>query len=281
MLRPPAVALMALVLVPAAQAETPPAPGAARKLQAGLGTSVNPLGLQSTFELSWRRPLSESSHPLLADAHVSYGFGSRLTPAYGRAGAWVELAPLSIFEVRAGVEPVGYFGTFHSLLPFGSYDDPFDEDARKARGAGEPGVAARAYVAPALKARAGRLLFRSRAEVEWWKADAPGPFFYEPLRDTLLRADGDVLIASETVLLWAVREDGPRKLLLGPVHDLTVVPDAPQNRRQDVGLMGIWGLGSRRLGLKEPVVFAKVVRYVEEPNREGQFGAQLAVGFGF
>ena len=278
MLRPPAVAL---VLVPAAQAETLPAAATARKLQASLGTSMNPLGLQNTFELSWRRPLSESSHPLLADAHLSYGLSSRLTPAYGRAGAWVELAPLSILELRAGVEPVGYFGSFHSLLAFDSYDDAFDEDTRKAREAGQAALAARVYVAPTLKARAGRLLFRSRAELEWWKADAPGPFFYEPFRDTLLRAEGDTLVASETVVLWTVWDQGPKRLLLGAVHDLTVVPDAPQNRRQDVGLMGVWGLGSRRLGLKDPVLFAKVVRYLEDPNREGQFGAQLAVGFGF
>jgi hypothetical protein len=279
MLKAPAVALMAIALVPAAYAETLEAPDFTRKLQTSLGASMNPLGVQNAWELSWSRPLSGSSHPLLADAHVSLGLSSRLTPAYGRAGAWVEVAPLSILEVRVGAEPVGYFGTFHSLQPFDSYDDAFDEDARKARPGAEAGLAARVYVAPALKAKAGRLLFRSRAELEWWKASAPGPFFYEPFRDTLLRSSGDGLIATETLLLWSMWDDGQKKLLLGPVHDLTLVPDARQNRRQDVGLMGVWGLGPHKLGLQDPVVYVKLVRYIEEPNRDGQLGAQVAVGF--
>jgi hypothetical protein len=278
--RPPAVALVALALVPAAQAEVPAASGFARSAQASLSGSLNPLGVQNTVELAWRRPLSSSASPLLANAHLSLGVSSRLTPAYGRAGAWVELAPLSILEVRAGAEPVGYFGTFHSLLPFAGYDEPFDDDTRKSRPGAEAGLAARLYLSPAVKARVGRLLVRSRADFERWSASAPGPFFYEPFRDTLLRSSGDALVASETLLLWSLWDDGRRKLLLGPVHDLTLVFDAPQNRRQDLGLLGIWGLGGTRFGLREPVVFVKVVRYLEEPNREGRVAAQVAVGFG-
>jgi hypothetical protein len=270
-------ALTALVMVPLARAEEP-APPFTRRLQASLGGSLNPLGLQNTGEASWSRPLSRSRRALLAGSHLAFGFSHRVTPAYARAGAWVELAPLSVLELRAGAEPVGYFGTFRSLQSFESYGDPFDEDSRRARGGASRGAALRLYAAPAVKARVGRLLLRSRAEAEWWTASAPGPFFYEPSRDTLLQASGDTLLASETVALWSLWERDGGKLLAGPVHELAVVRGAPQNRRQDVGLVGIWGLGARRLGLHDPTVFVKVVRYVEDPNREGQVAAQIALG---
>jgi hypothetical protein len=279
MIQRTAVVLCAIALASAAQAETLGSPGFARELRGSLGLSSNPLGLQQNLDLSWSRPLSASGSALRRDAHLSFGLSGRLTPAYARAGAWAELAPLSVLEVRAGVEPVGHFGTFHSLLPYSGYDDAFSDEARRARDGAQAGIAARAYVAPAVKARAGRLLIRGRAELERWTAHAPGPFFYEPSRDTLLKSSGDTLAATETVVLWSFRDDGSRRLLAGPIHELTVVPNAPENRRQDVGLVAVCGLGERRFGLPGPVVFAKLVRYLEDPNRQGGLGAQLAVAF--
>src|SRR5262245_28509335 len=279
MIQRTAVLLCAIALAPAARAQTIGSSDSTRELRGSLGFSSNPLGLQNNLDLSWSRPLSGSQSALRRDAHLSFGLSSRLTPAYARAGGWVELAPLSILEVRAGVEPVGHFGTFHSMLAFSGYDDPFSDEARRNRAGAQAGVAARAYLAPTVKARAGRLLIRSRAEVERWVAATPGPFFYEPSRDTLLKSSGDTLAATETVLLWSFRDDGHRRLLLGPVHELMVVPNAPQNRRQDVGVMALCGLGGHRFGLPAPVFFAKLVRYLEDPNRRGGIGAQVAVAF--
>jgi hypothetical protein len=260
-----------------ADAQTPSR--SVRRLDGSLGGSVNPLGVQNQVELWWARPLFSSSSPLLKDAHFSYGLSTRLTPAYLRAGGWVELSPLSVLDLRIGAEPIGYFGTFHHLLPFQGYGDRFDDDTRKARAGARGGGALRLYGSPTVKARVGRLIVRARAEMEWWRASAPGPYFYEPFRDTLLQSSGDAVTATETLALWTLWDNGPRKLLVGPIHDLTVVSGARANRRQDVGLVAIWGLGARRFGLKDPVVFAKVARYLEDPNREGGVAAQLAVGF--
>ncbi len=244
-----------------------------------LSVAVNPLGLQNTLERSWRRRLFESASPLLADAHVSFGVADRLTPAYNRLGVWAEIAPLSIVELRAGIEPVAYFGTFKSLLSFDGYDESFDDDARRARaGAAARAVAGRAYLAPTLRLKAGRVAVRVRAEFEWWKAWTDGPYFYEPARDTLLKADGDAMMVSESVLLYDFGRSGGRRLLAGVVHDLTLVYAASQNRRQDVGILAIVGLGQRVLGLREPTLSAKIFKYVEDPNRKNELGVQLALG---
>lgn len=244
-----------------------------------LGGAVNPVGLQNVLERSWTRPLFASKRTILADAHVAFGAADRLTPAYNRFGVWAELAPLSVLELRAGIEPVAYFGTFKSLLSFPSYDARFDDRARDARGADARfAVAGRAYLSPVLKARLGPIVTRVRADFEWWRARTDGPFFYEPTRDTLLRARSDAMMTSEAVLLWEHVSEGGRKLLVGPVHDMTWVYDAPQNRKQDLGVLGILVLGHRVLGLREPAIYVKIFRYVEDPYKTGELGAQIAIG---
>ena len=245
-----------------------------------LGASLNPLGLQNVLAREWQRPLTSSRRPLLSDAHWSFGVESRVTPAYARVGAWAELAPLSILKLRAGIEPAGYFGTFKSLLAFDGYDSRFDDDARRERGGeARAAFAGRAYLAPTLQLKAGHLAFRARAELEWWKAQIAGPYFYEPARDTLLKAHGDAMMTGESILVYELASSPGRKTLVGVVHDLTLVYAARQNRKQDVGVLAILGLGKRLFGMRELTLQAKVVRYVEDPNRENQIGAQLGIGF--
>lgn len=275
--RPLLAAAAALSFAGLAGAEEPPPPGVTRALRTSLGASLNPAGLQHALDVSVSRPLFSSHSLLLKDAHLAAGASSRLTPAYLRLGPWVELSPLSVLDVRMGVDGIGYFGTFHSLQPFDGYGAPFDDDTRRELDVAETGLAARAYVAPALKARAGRLTFVGRAEFEWWTADAPGPFFYEPFRDTLLRVSSDALVATETMLLWSLRTHEGRELMAGPVHELTEVYDAPANRRQLLGLLVVWGLGPRRLGFAKPVLVLKAARYMEHPNREGGITLQLGL----
>jgi hypothetical protein len=40
-----------------------------------------------------------------SEAHVALGGSTAITPAHARAGAWVEVAPVSVFVVRVGAEP--------------------------------------------------------------------------------------------------------------------------------------------------------------------------------
>jgi hypothetical protein len=243
-----------------------------------LGAGVNPLGLQNAVERTWRRLLTSSANPLLSDAHLAFGLSQTLTPAYGRFGAWAEVAPLTILEVRAGIEPVGYFGTFSSLLPFDSYDARFDDATRKARSKeAAPALAERAYAAPTLKLKFGPVIARAHGELSWWRAGIHGPFFYEPSLDTILKAAGDSLMATDAELLYEVSARDGHRVLVGPVHELTRVFKAPENRREDVGALGVVGLGSRFLGAGTPTLLAKVVYFLDDPHRRHALGAQAAL----
>jgi hypothetical protein len=245
-----------------------------------LGAAVNPIGVQASLERAWSRKLGRSQTPLQKEAHLAFGLAERLTPAYNRVGVWLELAPLSIVEVQVGIEPVVYFGTFKSLLAFDGYAAPFDDDTRDARGSqATSALAGRAYVAPTFKLKLGRVVARGHAELEWWTAAGVGPYFYEPGRDTLLRASGDGMLVTETALLWDAAPGRRSPLYVGAVHDLSHVWAAPRNRKQDAGLMCIAGLGPRLLGLQQPVLYVKLLRHLQDPYRSGQLSAKLALGF--
>ncbi len=260
-----------------AQAQAAPAP-AHREIRGQAGASINNAGLQNTLEVSWIKPLSTSQHPLLSGAHVATGITNVLTPTQMKVGGWIEYSPLSVLDLRAGVDPSAYFGTFDSLMGFGSYHEPFDPDSRKARGGASAGMSARAYLSPTLKWKAGPVVGSSTADVEWWRASGDALFFYEPTRDTVLRANGDRLINTTNVLMyqWAGLSS---PLSVGALHTLAQVSGAPANRIQKLGVIAIKEFASTHFRLPRPRVTIVVARYLEDPSKQDQWTAAIAVGF--
>ncbi|MFI5183600.1 MAG: hypothetical protein ACHQNV_04315 [Vicinamibacteria bacterium] len=262
-------------------ADEAPARTSERLLDEGLGLSVNRLGLQNTLDLAriWR--LSASRNPLVADAHVSLGITHTLTPSYTRLGPWVEVAPLSVFDVRLGAEGAGYFGTFGSLMSFAGYGDSFSDELRNSRkDEAQAGIGSRLYVSPTVKMRVGPVLAASGADFEWWRSNASGPLYYEPSRDTLLKVDGDRLVASSSVVLVQHEMKGRGTIAWGLSHNLTYVFAAPSNRSQRVGVVLLRQFTGRRFGLKAPKVAGQVSYYLYDPTRKGQLTAALGLSMG-
>jgi hypothetical protein len=260
----------------------PDATAQTRELRETFGASVNTIGVQNNLELAWTWKLSSSTNPLLKDAHVAAGLTDSLSPAYNRLGAWVELSPLSILDLRAGLEPAVYFGTFSSLTDYASYDGVFDTDTRKERDrAGEKsfGTGGRAYLGPTLKLQVGRVVAVAGAEFEWWRASNDGPYFYEPTRDLLLKSDGDSMVQGQNLLLLEFPRPSGGKILAGPIHGYRHVYGVPQNRIQTLGLLGVYELAESRFGVKKPTVILQVSRYLEDRWKEDELTATLAVRF--
>lgn len=254
---------------------TGPAVGAAeREVRGGLGVQFNPLGLRAEAEVNWKRRLSQSTNPILRDAHVAFGVTDQLSPAYNRLQAWVELSPLSILDLRAGAEGIGYFGSFGNLVGLPSYASDFSDDARDAlRDLAVARVGRRLYVSPILKFKLGRWSFRGAADFESWEVhDAPAPVFYEPFRGTLLDARGDSLVNGSNLLLCDLTRSRTERVRVGVFHDYLNVWNAPQNRRQRLGPVALIRLGERRFGGRDPVLYVGVLDYLEVPNRSGVGG---------
>lgn len=277
--------LLGTVLVAGASAQTaPPADagpidGPQSELRHQVGGSINNAGLQDTLEIAWQRRLTTSTHPLRSGAHLSAGVVNVLTPSMDRLGGWVEYAPLSVVSLRVGAEPSGYFGTFHSVMAFQRYDDPFDADTRDARGSGRAASGLRTYVTPALQLRAGPVAVRTTADIEWWKVNVAGPLYYEPARDTLLRARGDWLVNATTVALYQRDRSAGGFTAGGVLHHVMQVFDAPDNRIQRLGVIAMHELASSHFGLPHLRATVTAWRYLDDPSKRHEWGAAIAVGF--
>lgn len=240
---------------------------------------MNPIGVQDLLTLGWRWRLTESPNPLLSDAHFAAGVTSNFSPAYERVEMWAEISPLSVLDLKAGLEPVFYFGTFGHLSSFASYDADFSREAREAvKESAVSRTGMRYHFSPTFKIKLGRVAGITGAQLEWWRIDGPGEFFYEPMRDTLLDSDGDSSLLLASQLFYEVaRGPGKRQVLAGLFHDRLAVSGAPRNNRQRLGPILVWTLGDRRLGMREPTVIASVFSHLRDPSKDGQVGAFLAL----
>ena len=238
------------------------------ELRGQLGASVNNAGAQLSFDLSRRRPLSSSRHPLLSESHISVGGSAAFTPAHVRAGVWLEAAPASIFVVRVGAEPAYYFGTFDSLASFDSRRDAFDPDSRRDRGGAASGTAVRLYATPTVRLRAGRFTGLTTANLEGWSSSAPGPFFYEPTRDTLLDVSGDRLMTITSALLYE-HPFSTGRITTGVTHSRLRVRGGSLNQIRRLGVVVVRESEGRFLSLDRPSFTISVSRYIDGPSKQG------------
>jgi hypothetical protein len=232
-----------------------------------LGASVNLPGFQNTFEISWRWD------------KAALGVGHVLSPSFTRINVWAEWVPTPPIAVRAGVEPAAYFGRSGALMSYDLYDADFSKEARDLREDEQAGFGGRAYVSPSLRLKAGHFVATSTAEFEWWRSDTPGPLYYEPSRDTLLKTDGDRLWTLTTIVLFEIEGAEGRKLALGANHRRLRVFDAPENDVQRLGGVLIWTIGERRFGVRQPTVLANAGVYLEDRFKED--GVFVTVGVRF
>ena len=267
--------------VETAAAQTPAAkPATVRTATGQLGASINNAGLQQSFDFTASRPLTTSKSPWLADAHAAVGGSIAASPAGARAGVWVEVAPVSIWTVRAGVEPAQYFGTFHSLTSFDSRLEAFDAGAREARNAAASGRTMNRYLTQTLQLQAGHFAARATLNSEHWTATVPGPLFYEPTRDSLLAVDGDHVQSINSVLVYQRALPGGGQLMFGPMHSLVRIHSEHQlNRIQKAGVVAGHQMSRNHFGLIRPRVSAQIAYYIDDPSKKGQWSAAAAVGF--
>jgi hypothetical protein len=263
---------------PPTQAAAPPAQTPVRTIDVTAGGSLNPPGLQNQVDVQWLWPTTRSTNPLVSGAHVAAGLSWCLSPSYTRVGPWVEVSPLSILDIRAGVEPTFYFGTFGSLLSFAGYGEDFSWNSIRARAdQAKSGAALRAYIKPTFKLKAGPVMGSFSTEVERWSSNASGPLFYEPYWDTLMRASGQTLVYTSAAVLVQAVTSSHHTLSVGGLHAFMHVYGTPDNNVQRVGPMVVYEAGGRVLGLPRPRVVASLSRYLSDPHKRGGYYALLGV----
>ena len=108
---------------------------------------------------------------------------------------------------------------------------------------------------------------------------ARGPLFYEPARDTLLKASGDQLLNTSSVLLYQCDFGARGQLAGGLIHQWTYVYAAPANQIQRLGVLVVRQFGAKRFGLSHPRLLATVAYYLDDPSKKHQVSAAVALGF--
>jgi len=88
---------------------------------------VNPLGLISVTDGSYRFRLYQSDSPLFKDNFIGVGGQTVLTPAFFRIGPMLEIQPLSILYLQATFEAIDYFGSFGFFQSFEFATDDFSD----------------------------------------------------------------------------------------------------------------------------------------------------------
>lgn len=272
--------LLAAGVLLASNAPTAAAQGTASvtNFRGQLGASINNAGAQLSLDVSRQRPLSQSRHPLLADAHVGIGGTVAFTPAQLGGGVWAEVAPLSVFVLRVGAEPAYYFGTFDALTSFTSRSDPFDTDHRRQRDSAASGTATRLYVTPTIRLRARRFVGLASADVERWSSSAAGPFFYAPSRDTLIDVTGDWLTTVTSAVLYE-HPLATGRLSTGVTHSRMRGRAGALNQVQRLGLVMVRQSTGQLFAFRAPSITLSAARYLDHPSKQGQWTAVMAIGF--
>ena len=188
----------------------------------------NPVGLETQIRAGYQRRLFASENPLFRDNFVFLGVLPKLNPAFLRIGPAVDVQPLSILHLRAGVEHVRFFGTFGFLQSFASpradYSDSTLDDRQDPDDDGESSYATdgtHAFFEPTFQIKIGHIVVRNKFSVEYWNLGLRGgdTVFYDATLDTLVPDDGmnitndaDVLYATDWGLTAGLRHSFVRPI---------------------------------------------------------------------
>lgn len=177
---------------------------------------LNPIGLISDARLMYRYRLYESQSLALRDNFVSVGLAPVLSGGYTRIGVQAEIQPLTILNLWALYEWVGYYGAFNFLQSFPSATSTYDDTTLDARGSLPEADPAKNYAATGTQLMVGANLTLKvkdivvRTQAKFGRADmnlrAGDRVFYDTTYDLLVQNDA-WFFNNDTDLLWT--DGGP------------------------------------------------------------------------
>lgn len=264
--------------------ETPPKHGFRGNF--GLSFRNYPLGASVFSDLAYRYKLFDSDSILLKDTYIEAGAHILASPAYVRPGAYVEIVPLSILQVRSTVYYGYYFGTFGFLYVPTNQDDPnwnVDDflDAADA-GAGQAGSALIVKTRIIPRIRLGRFVSFFEVRHIYMDSQEEG-YYYEPYYDQLFRGNDQTWTFKPTAALLSYIGDDGDYLLTGVRWERHWM-QAADLRSDQLMLLSVWGMPKSWGGDKVDYSLAALYGYwLDHPNaRKRSFflSAQFTANFG-
>jgi hypothetical protein len=244
---------------------------------------VNPLGLELQLQVGRCLPLITTPGDLFDYTNAQYGLAAYISPVYAMPGAFVSIAPLSVFELRAEVEAIrqwtiGMDGS--GYFPLTGYDAPVKTlpaaNARPAQGF-TANFTANLQAEFPLAARWSLLAVNSASYQLWRLGDAP---YYYNVRYDLVMARSEWILKN-TVLALVNHDLSDRvKVRLGVIDDASWVKGSGYHQN----LLGalVTGVISHWPGPRsETQPFLRVGGYTAHEQRQGELQLLAGVGVTF
>lgn len=230
-----------------------------------------PIGMESQNTALVRAPLwTEQTSELFGDCGVGAGLSAKLNPAFPSVGPSIEITPLAVLVVRAGMDLTWFAGGFGYLQSWPDASDPgvYVEENREATADDRYATTAtRTWIEPMIQAKVWRIAARSTFGVEHWRAklEDGDTVFYAGSVDSFVPNRGFVL-TDHTDLLYV---DGP--LVVGArwsgVWPMVGAEDRQQGSHTRVGPLFAYSPPSDRGA--DVTLFAVAGWYLSHPNRGG------------
>jgi hypothetical protein len=167
---------------------------------------INPLGLFLGGAILARYRLYDSQSLALRDNYVAVGPVVFLSPAFARVGLGAEIQPLSVFQLSASYEFIGYFSSFDMLQTFPTPTANVGDAALKANG--RAGLNYATYggiftLAGLLQGKLGPIVARSNVRLFHYMLKArPGDtVYYDSTLDVMSPTRG-FTITDDTDVFW-------------------------------------------------------------------------------
>lgn len=243
---------------------------------------VNPLGLEDQLRIGLQQVLYDKESPALRDNFIFFGAAPKLNPAFLKFGPAIEIQPLSVFNLKLGMELFRWFGSFSYMQSFYSPLANWSDSAiERGKDAGRNYVTTGIHVIiePTIRLKVGPIAVVNRFSAEYWHmgVHTGDTVFYEPTEDTAVPANGWVLTNDLDVLYLTKFRfvAGVRYSVVAPQYsaaDLKPgdVVDASTNRQQRIGPLFAYTFFRRGYAhFDNPTLVLIVNWYVEHRFRTG------------
>lgn len=249
-------------------------------LYGDVGGRVNPSGLAAFGGINYRDVYGVDRDRGLEAAYWQTGVGVGISPSAAVGSVHFEWMPWIVLPLRIQYDYYRFLGTSYGLISFDSARANLSEEGISNRKDQEAAKGHRFLFQPTLRGKVGPVFFRNQTDLAYYYFSGRGPYFLELEYFTLLK-DGDWLVSNRTeaaVELW--KGNGGKTLLSGPYYEVTRAGDA-QITQQKVGALLYWVPMEKLASLDRPHLALKLGYHLQDPERQGQLYALLAVGFEF
>ena len=172
-------------------------------LDQSIQASFDPLGVQLITKVYYRLPFVQQEGMLWESTKVEVGIQNNLSPAYDMIGAYIDFAPIAIFDLALSAQAIGYFnGLGFGFYDLSGYGAAFDGDSLKAL-ASKNSTGYVLTAAPTLKFAWGPLVMLDAFSLSYFSVDNGSGFFYERVGNVVL-AKNDIELLNQAYLLVTV-----------------------------------------------------------------------------